>query len=60
MNDNTLITIPGPLAVEILEATFPRKKQSETPVEDLHMYLFGHTKNIVKPIDHAQQRNIQK
>lgn len=57
MNENTLITIPGPLAIEILKAAFPQKPMSETPVEDIHMYLYGHTRNLKKTIDHAQQHN---
>lgn len=57
---NTLTTIPGPLAVEILKKAFPQKPKSPTAIADIHMMLYGHTRNIVKPIDHAQPRNIQK
>lgn len=57
---NTLTTIPGPLAVEILKKAFPQEKKSPTAIADIHMMLYGHTRNIVKPIDHAQPRNIQK
>ena len=55
-----VITIPGPLAVDILRAAFPQKPKSPTAIADIHMYLYGHTKNISKPIDHAQPRNLQK
>lgn len=49
--NNTLITIPGPLAAEILRAAFPQKPKLPTAIADIHMMLYGHTRRIVKPID---------
>lgn len=50
MNQDVLITIPGPEAIKILESLYPAPPVSPTPTEDIHMMLFGHTRNIVKPI----------
>lgn len=46
---NEVITIPGPVAVEILRAAFPQEPKSPTAIADIHMYLYGHTRNISKP-----------
>ena len=56
---NTLTTIPGPLAVDILRAAFPQKPKSPTAIADIHMYLYGHTKNISKPIDNGKHITIR-
>ena len=56
---NTLTTIPGPLAVDILMAAFPQKPKSPTAIADIHMYLYGHTKNISKPIDNGKHITIR-